>query len=200
MARIKDEKLHEERRLQILQAAANVFKTKGFHAARTEEICANAELSAGTVFRYFASKEEIIAAIVDVEIEEFRNHIRALGSKDGIKWIAQINAKELADLLAPSVFDLGADSWLELYRNPKYHDRMIEQDDELRAMLATVLREGQRGGWVRAELNAIGAANIIMGMFSGLMFDSQLNPTLNMTATAKALSDLFQCYILQMSE
>ena len=197
MARTKDESLHEQRRLQILKAAAAVFKAKGFHAARTEEICAEANLSAGTVFRYFQGKEDIIAAIAGMEMNGHRDQIRQLGTKEGFLWLTQLTVKDLSELLIPSPFNLGADSWLELCRNPKYSDEMQQQDTQLRRTLAAALKNGQREGWVRPTLDAAGAANIIMALFSGLLFDAESNPKLRSRATAAALADLFQRFVLK---
>lgn len=197
MARTKDEHLHEQRRLQILDAASHVFKLKGFHAARTEDICAGAGLSAGTVFRYFASKEDIISTIAELEIEGYRQQIKQLATREGLTWMTRLNARDLAGLLAPSRFDLGADSWLELCRSPKHRDRMIEQDHTLRQNLAAALRDGQKAGWVGPDLNVDGAANLILALFSGLMFDSQTNPKIDLAATADAVAGLFRSYILK---
>lgn len=197
MARIKDEQLHEQRRSQILEAASRVFKAKGFHAARTEDICTGAGLSAGTVFRYFASKEEIIATIAEMELDGHREQIKRLATRAGLTWMARLDAQDLAKVLTPSRFDLGADSWLELCRNPKYHDRVVQQDLGLRKSLAAALREGQKAGWVKPDLNVRGAANVIVALFSGLMFDRQTNPELDLAATAEAVAGLFRSYILK---
>lgn len=174
-----------------------MFKLKGFHAARTEDICVGAGLSAGTVFRYFASKEDIISTIAEMEIDDYREQIKQLATQEGLMWMARLNALDLAELLVPSKFDLGADSWLELCRNPKYRDRMIKQDLDLRKSLAAALRTGQKVGWVRPDLNVSGAANVIMALFSGLMFDSQTNPKIDLAATADAVAGLFRSYILK---
>ncbi|WP_244106837.1 TetR/AcrR family transcriptional regulator [Burkholderia cenocepacia] len=77
MARTRNENLHQQRRAQILTAAARVFKAKGFHGARTEDICAAADMSAGAVFRYFADKREMIDAIISVEVERYTAGIRS---------------------------------------------------------------------------------------------------------------------------
>ena len=196
MARTKDESLHQERRLQILSAAAGVFKTKGFHAARTTEICVAAGLSAGTVFRYFESKDDIIAAIVEMEMDGYRDQIEQLATKEGLQSFTQLTVNELTALFAPSPFYLGTDSWLELFRNPKYRDTMQKQDLKLRRTLASALKRGQREAWVRPGLDPVGAANIIIALFSGLMFDAESNPKLHTNATANALADLFQHFIL----
>jgi AcrR family transcriptional regulator len=50
----------ELRRQQILDAAAACFSRRGFHQTTMHDICGEAELSPGAVYRYFSSKEEII--------------------------------------------------------------------------------------------------------------------------------------------
>src|SRR4051812_18010167 len=52
------------RRDQILVAAMERFADGGFHATGMAEVIAASGLSAGAVYRYFASKEELIRAIV----------------------------------------------------------------------------------------------------------------------------------------
>ncbi|MCK5429697.1 MAG: TetR/AcrR family transcriptional regulator [Anaerolineales bacterium] len=55
----------EERRNQILEAAALVFARSGFSKARMDDIAAECGLSKGTLYWYFNSKDEIILAMLD---------------------------------------------------------------------------------------------------------------------------------------
>src|SRR3954466_5785789 len=52
-----------DRRDEILSAAQRCFVRSGFHQASMQEICAEAGMSAGNLYRYFASKESLIAGI-----------------------------------------------------------------------------------------------------------------------------------------
>ncbi len=54
----------EERRRQILDAAAAVFARRGYHRARTREIADEAGVSEGTVYNYFKSKEDLLISLV----------------------------------------------------------------------------------------------------------------------------------------
>lgn len=65
MARLPDPLLADRRRRQILDAAIGCFRRRGFHQATMQEICAEANISAGALYRYFNSKAEIIAAIAE---------------------------------------------------------------------------------------------------------------------------------------
>nr|WP_257099125.1 TetR/AcrR family transcriptional regulator [Pseudovibrio flavus] len=49
----------------ILQAALLVFQAKGYHAARMSDVATEAGLAKGTLYLYFASKEEMTAALAE---------------------------------------------------------------------------------------------------------------------------------------
>ena len=58
------EREKEARRQQILDAAREVFMSKGFQEATIEEIAQKTELSKGTIYLYFQSKEEIYISLM----------------------------------------------------------------------------------------------------------------------------------------
>jgi AcrR family transcriptional regulator len=55
----------EERRLQILAVAVSLFSERGFRGTTTKEIAQAAGVSEAMVFRHFATKQELYAAILD---------------------------------------------------------------------------------------------------------------------------------------
>lgn len=55
----------EERRHQIVAVAMGVFSERGFRGTTTKEIAQAAGVSEAMVFRHFATKEELYAAILD---------------------------------------------------------------------------------------------------------------------------------------
>jgi len=54
-----------ERRLQILMVAVQLFSERGFRGTTTKEIATAAGVSEAMVFRHFATKQELYAAILD---------------------------------------------------------------------------------------------------------------------------------------
>jgi AcrR family transcriptional regulator len=54
----------EERMRSIRAAALDVFSAKGFAAARLDDIAKEAGVAKGTIYLYFASKEDLLEAIV----------------------------------------------------------------------------------------------------------------------------------------
>lgn len=62
--RAKRERRKEDRPGELLAAALQLFVEKGFAATRAEEVARRAGVSKGTLFLYFASKEELFKAVV----------------------------------------------------------------------------------------------------------------------------------------
>jgi AcrR family transcriptional regulator len=53
-----------QRRQEILDAAREEFFERGFHAPTVDDVAARAQVSKGTIYLYFASKEEILAHLL----------------------------------------------------------------------------------------------------------------------------------------
>lgn len=196
MSRPKDEQLHAQRREDILLAAARVFKRKGFHAARTEDICAEAGLSSGTVFRHFASKREVIMEIATREYTHYQSQIRLLATREGVQWLSQLDEDSLDKLLARTEYDLGSDSWLELLRDPEWRERIIGFEAELRETMAQEFLRGQREGWIHPALPCEGAAHLLCALIGGLIIDREIGLTAGRAAVASTLARLFRIYFL----
>jgi AcrR family transcriptional regulator len=55
----------EDRREQIIEVAVRLFSQKGFRGATTKEIASAAGVNEAIIFRHFATKSELYAAIID---------------------------------------------------------------------------------------------------------------------------------------
>ncbi|MBN1992505.1 MAG: TetR/AcrR family transcriptional regulator [Anaerolineae bacterium] len=75
------------RKEQILQAAAEVFREKGYGRATTKEIADAADVSEGTLYNYFNNKRELLIGLV----QDFTN--------ETIADIAEIQAEGIEDLM-----------------------------------------------------------------------------------------------------
>jgi AcrR family transcriptional regulator len=65
MQRARSETAKDTRRHTLLTAALDEFFVKGFAGARMEDIAARANLSKGTLYLYFDSKESLFTALID---------------------------------------------------------------------------------------------------------------------------------------
>ncbi len=62
---IKNQRLVEQRRRQIVQGAVDLFVRKGFHKTTTREIARACGLSIGTMYEYIQSKEDVLYLVCD---------------------------------------------------------------------------------------------------------------------------------------
>ncbi|WP_075590681.1 TetR/AcrR family transcriptional regulator [Labilibacter marinus] len=60
----QNEKIRQERKLQIMNVALEVIAEKGFSNASIATIAKTAGISKGLMYNYFASKEELISSIM----------------------------------------------------------------------------------------------------------------------------------------
>ncbi|MFB5193801.1 TetR/AcrR family transcriptional regulator [Neobacillus sp. KR4-4] len=65
LASVKDERLVQKRRDQMIKGAVSLFKEKGFHRTTTREIAKAAGFSIGTLYEYIRSKEDVLYLVCD---------------------------------------------------------------------------------------------------------------------------------------
>ncbi len=63
--KIKNPRLIDRRRKQIIEGALKVFKKKGFHSATVREIAEESGLTEGTLYNYIRSKRDIVYFVFD---------------------------------------------------------------------------------------------------------------------------------------
>lgn len=61
----------EGRRRHLIDVARRLFTERGFHAAGVAQIAAASGIKVGQIYRDFDSKEDIIAAIVEIDLAAF---------------------------------------------------------------------------------------------------------------------------------
>ncbi|MBC8049487.1 MAG: TetR/AcrR family transcriptional regulator [Chitinophagales bacterium] len=85
-----DEQTQQARRDRILDAAERCFARSGFHRTSIQDICRDAEVSAGALYIYFASKEDLIAGLCERETQEFAERFALLA--EAPDFLAALNA------------------------------------------------------------------------------------------------------------
>ena len=69
----RKEREKQQRRLGIISAAESVFFSQGYENSTMEDVAKRVELSKGTLYLYFTSKDELLLAIVRKSISKLQN-------------------------------------------------------------------------------------------------------------------------------
>ncbi|MDM5287151.1 TetR/AcrR family transcriptional regulator [Peribacillus castrilensis] len=76
LASVKDERLVEKRRTQMIKGAVTLFKEKGFHRTTTREIAKASGFSIGTLYEYIRTKEDILYLVCDFIYDEVQEKLQ----------------------------------------------------------------------------------------------------------------------------
>jgi TetR/AcrR family transcriptional regulator, transcriptional repressor of aconitase len=138
----------DERRAHILAAARRCFVRDGFHQTSMQDLVREAGVSSGAVYRYFASKDAMIVAIAEENLDQIVAIVResvAHGADPGAALAAALefaSSRHSEDGFAAIALMV----WSEALRNPELAERLRESFDEAGAALAETVRAGSPTG------------------------------------------------------
>lgn len=160
--RVQDTGTKEERRWQILQAAIPLFARNGFSATTVSEIARTANVSHGTVFLYFAAKEQLFEAAVREPLAriEAQSRVPDAPQKPLIDFLRQmvrihfIAFSRQSNYLRLTQYVLG-----QADRFPELADALLAFGDRFRQQLVPIIKRGQQqGALARGPAEAIAHA------------------------------------------
>ncbi|MBW8794123.1 MAG: TetR/AcrR family transcriptional regulator [Streptomyces sp.] len=181
MPRITPER-REAKRAEIVAAARRCFSRDGFHQTSMPDIAAEAGVSAGAPYRYFASKEEIILAIASDAFRLVFEPVERLAASTDHASVADLLAASLDALNADTVTDsagrqvpvdellrCAVQSWSELLRNDAVRARAVEGFQGVLHSITEALRRGRAAGSVPPSVEPEHGARVVMGLLHGCL-------------------------------
>jgi AcrR family transcriptional regulator len=185
MPRIKLER-KAERRAQIVAAARSCFGRSGFGNTTMQDIFAEAGLSAGCVYNYFKSKDELMLAIADERHEDERRLIAEAAEADdpiaAIRQIAQTFANEYLTNTGLDKRCIALQTWSEAQINPALSSSVREGMDGPRAQLTEIIRRAQTAKQMTCKLDADAIAHTVIALFHGSVLQKLWKPEINSDA------------------
>jgi AcrR family transcriptional regulator len=176
----------EVRRRQILDAAEECFRRRGFHNASMAEIARSFGMSAGHIYNYFDSKEAIIDAIVARDLEEFMTRAGELRAASDVQAALLARVDEgLAEKLNPGQAARQFEVLAEAGRNPEVLASMRAADATVRSELREIFRRTRSDGHSGRDLD--GKVAVLMALFDGLMVRGLRQPDLPRPQVARVL-------------
>ncbi|HUB39706.1 MAG TPA: TetR/AcrR family transcriptional regulator [Streptosporangiaceae bacterium] len=163
----------DARRDQILSAARRCFLRDGFHATSMQDLFAEAGLSAGAVYGYFASKDDVIVAIAEENVRVFVAMIRDVASAEPGRSMGTVLADILTIVRARDAEDglagLAVLTWSESLRNPLLASRFADLFAQIREDLTEIARKNQKAGNLPREVSAEALAGAFLSVVPGFI-------------------------------
>jgi len=188
----------EARRQQILEAARACFSRQGFHQTTVQDICKEAGLSPGAVYRYFPSKDHIIAATCLDCQQGIVDLIEAAKSQGGsplqaLDFIVDHGIDMLSGESSREAIMMNVQLWSEAMRSEEIKNALLQATiDTLGSALEELFSQAQEQGLVDQRLDSRALAITLMGAFHGLVLQKSLDPEIDICACGDAMRAMYQ--------
>ena len=164
-----------QRRQHILTSAWRCFAREGFHAASMDDVIAATGMSSSAVYRYFASKEQIIRASAEEGITNVRQIFVALLDRDPSPDPAE-TLTFLVDELHRRTDDpdydmtrLALQTWAEALRDPVLHHRVRQLYVDALEHAAELAQRWCDNGYLPPDADTKAVAAVLFTIMQGLV-------------------------------
>lgn len=158
-----------ERRAQILEAAERCVIRKGFHASTTAEISAEAQISVAGLYQHFPSKDELILALIEKDLEASIGWIARISLEgDFIAGVERAMAEAIEAALQDDSARLKTEIIAEATRSPVVAGMLADADAKMVAAVARVFSDAQARGHADPRLDPQAVARASACLFDGL--------------------------------
>lgn len=183
----------EERPGDICAAALEVFREKGFAAARVDEIAERAGVSKGTLYLYFRDKEELFEAVVRETVAPNINSLRSATINSDMSFEEVVRSFLSAFGAMAKQFPIGAVIKMVIGESRNFPELAKVWHDEIASqvleVLAGFIRHAQSRGEVREGDARIHAFTLVGPLLMALLWRETLEPAggapIDMEALAK---------------
>ena len=173
--RKKKEREKENRRNTILKAARRLFFDRGFKAVTVDSIAAKSEISKGSIYLCFESKEEIYTQILIADNVALYERIKNFSSIEAsasqlLHEFARIyvdfflNDKELFRILMTFMMQTG-----QMHLTDKQSVELIRSTNQNIAIISQIIQKGIDSGEFSPLSNVWQMQNAIWGMLNGVI-------------------------------
>jgi TetR/AcrR family transcriptional regulator, repressor for uid operon len=168
--------LQSDRRAEILAAAQRCFVRSGFHGASMQDICAEAKMSPGNLYRYFPSKEALIAGIAERDRAEVGAQFAGADLSQGVFAVLEGLAHHHFAVRPSEQVLLCTEVMAEARRNPEIARISRAFDADVKTWLVDLLRAAVARGDVPDDVDLDGVVTMLMIIADGVWWRRALDP------------------------
>lgn len=151
----------DQRRLQLLEAAGEVFTAKGYHAAAMDDIADQAGVSKPVLYQHFGSKLDLYIALVEASCEQLLETVRqALASTHDNAERVDATMSAFYSFVSESrgAFRFVFES--DLTGEPRVQERLFQLNDTIADAVAEVIADDTSLPAAQSKLLAVSLVGI----------------------------------------
>ncbi|MBS7700375.1 MULTISPECIES: TetR/AcrR family transcriptional regulator [unclassified Chelatococcus] len=190
MVRKVDPDKHEEKRLEILEAAHRCFLRHGLQGASTAAICKEAKISPGHLYHYFPSKEAIVEQMAENYLERLHAHFanHEEGQETSVVLLSELWSMNGWDDLdhCRILFELLA----EAGRTVRIREILRKNTSGVRSLLKQALAAGQKRGEVDAALDPEQTSAILIAVLDAVPMLPLMAPDIDFKESRRLVSTM----------
>lgn len=154
------------RRLEIMQAAENLFAKEGYVKTSVESIIKEAGIAKGTFYYYFKAKEDILEALVEQVAEKLEAHLHSILNLPNLNAVEKlklmIKGREKSNIVASPVMEI-----IHKPKNRELQEKLNIKGVKIFApLLVKVLKEGKN----EKLFNKVPSLEIVQLVLAGSQF------------------------------
>jgi AcrR family transcriptional regulator len=180
-------------RRHLLAAAQRVFARDGYPGATVDDIARAAGCSKGAYYFHFASKEDVLLALVD---DWTRGRSQRLAEAATVRRLPDAALIDLLEaLFSPAATDgweqrLLLEFWSQGERNPRVRRRLAQAHRSWRRLLVQAFSQAQEAGVFASDVAAEAAAEVALALHHGLLVQACLQAPAGASARGRASAAL----------
>ncbi|MFE3758619.1 TetR/AcrR family transcriptional regulator [Nocardia tengchongensis] len=188
----------ERRRQQILDAAQTCFARKGLHATTMQDVFAESGLSAGAVYRYFKSKNDIIEALATEATVDLRATLTEAVYSDPLP-----TPPELIRLISADVVKLSApggpvrvipQAWALALTDANIADYVRTNILGFRRLWFDYANRMRDAGWLSPDADTDAVSKILLGLLPGFILQHLILGDADPDTFARGITDILPGY------
>jgi TetR/AcrR family transcriptional regulator, cholesterol catabolism regulator len=177
---------------RVLQAAARLFRTKGYAATTTREIAAELGIQKASLYYHITSKEDLLYRMCVASMREHLDGIQAIidGPGDISSRLRATVVGQMSRLHSHS--DSNAVALLEMRSlDPKRRSAVVEMRDEYEVLFRGLVEEAQAAGVLRSDIEAKYLALLLLSVINWSILWFRPNGRLRVDQLANMLLDIY---------
>lgn len=161
----------------ILDAFERCIQRSGFHRTTMQDVAKEAGMSAGNLYRYFVSKEQLVSGLCERDRERFGADFQDVHENvDVIGALIELGRKHFVEEPRSRCVQF-LEIWAEATRNPAVAAVCLATDRDVTERIVGLFEFAKRKGQVAANVDSAAAFAVLGAIGDGMHMHRAIDPT-----------------------